>query len=171
MFSINAKNISITRLLFLAGCSSMPEQQIEEAWWLNKTFKAAPLVEDSPFQDNERQWTHVSVFNDAFLEKNLTESQYQYVEESSLVPSLKSDLNHDGKDETLVVGVYKSKNNEGRFLSVLNNNGDVERTFALKGKTGFSGLLQNGDLVRWYTCMACDNYGVIRWNGSSFVME
>ena len=73
--------------------------------------------------------------------------------------------------EEVFVGTYETRSGDrGRFLAV-SSAGRLVRHFAHAGSAGFSALLPMQDGVRWYKCLECGEYELLRWSSGAYVLE
>lgn len=105
------------------------------------------------------------------LARHVLPGQLAVYRSSGLAFVVSRDLDHDGTDEEVFVGTYETRSGDrGRFLAV-SSAGRLVRHFAHAGSAGFSALLPMQDGVRWYKCLECGEYELLRWSSGAYVLE
>jgi hypothetical protein len=142
------------------------------AWWLDIRFETNPSsVLGVPAGRFDPTWHSARALSLADLEGQLPPDEVQNFSTSAFAFEMAADLNGNGADERIVAGVYAgSDGSSGRLLAVVENGTPLEH-FSAAGEPGFSALLDSDGEVRWYQCMECGDYYVLRWTGSSYVLE
>ncbi len=162
--------------IFLSACadsgSSVNQHGPQESWWLSKEFTALENeILGIPLAEINKDWKSVSILNKEFLKKHLNTKEYSFIQDSSLVFSLEVDLDGNVQLERILVGIYKSYTGEvGRFIAIKQGRRIIEY-FSHMGFSGYSSLHLEGNKVKWYKCMACNDYDLIHKVDSGYVLE
>lgn len=169
-------------LLFAAGCAAPTKQQRAEreakdeqaqmAWWLKKEFTpTSEQVKGVAVAEFNADWQAAEALTPGYLKRHLKQREYADVKRSQQIFELITSIDGDALQESFVVGVYQQLDGEqGRFLAIMKD-GAVEKVFEYPGERGFSALVKEGDSVRWFKCMACDDFDSIRWSGQEYILE
>lgn len=142
------------------------------AWWYD--FEQVPQgreVRGIPIGEFEVGWTAATVLRDEVLAHRVSRAGLALYLDSGLSFVAEQDLDLDGVDEKMFVGTFEdSDGTRGRFLAV-SREGRLVRHFEHAGSAGFSALLPVEDGVRWYKCLECGEYELLRWTGESYVLD
>lgn len=165
----------LTAALLSAGCA-FPADQVEEApvaaWWYAIEFDPVSAdINGVPVDKVNPAWTRASTLTAEALGLHVSEEGLVQYETSGLAFELRADLDKDGTNEEVFVGVFETGTGAvGRFLAVTEN-GVLVQHFEHPGSAGFSALVARPDEVRWYKCMECGEYESLSWSGRSYVLE
>lgn len=142
------------------------------AWWLKKEFPAkADKIKDIPIKAFNANWQAAQALTLRSMKSQLTPSELADIRRSETMFERSTSIDDDTALELFVVGVYRlASEGQGRFLAVIKE-GNVEKLFEYPGERGFSSLLQDGDAIRWFKCLACDDFDSIRWDGEDYTLE
>lgn len=140
------------------GTSSKNQRNSIEAWWLTVRFNANEnKINNKDIQLIDKNWIGARLLDKKTLVDKVTQNELEEFSSSNLRFQLNVDMNKDGIKENIYVGVYRTREGEGRFLIVEQNN-KVIKKFERGETAGFSALLTYDDEVRWYDCMQCGSY-------------
>lgn len=160
----------------LSGCSgsknNVSVQPPEEAWWVSKQFTALEdNIHETPLVDINKDWKLVSILSTKYLEAHLSEAQYTNIQNSPLSPSVEANLDGLPGMETLFVGVFESYSGAtGRFIAIKQDR-KIIKYFTHSGMAGYSSVYLDGDKLRWYKCMECNDFDVILWSQGKYVLQ
>lgn len=164
----------------LASCASSDASLLEVAkdggnpdvaWWYDLELEPrGGEVRGIPVGEFDPGWSAAAAFREEELAHHLPDGLAAY-RDSGLSFAVMQDLDRDGTDEEVFVGTYETGNGtRGRFLAV-SSAGRLVRHFEHSGSAGFSALLPVKAGVRWYKCLECGEYELLRWTGESYVLE
>lgn len=142
------------------------------AWWVDIAFSPDQVVVSGlPVSRFNSQWkTAKALTHKTLIGKISPEDQAQF-KASKFKFSARGDLNKDGRQDRVFVGIYRKKDGtEGRFLSIFQN-GSLVKTFERDGMPGFSALLLSDGELRWYFCLECGEYESLAWNNSGLFLQ
>jgi hypothetical protein len=161
----------------LAGCradqgSTSDAAQAQAKWWYDIQFTP---VSDSVFglaaDEIDARWQYASTLTLEDLTERITAKDVNAFRESEFSFQTAADLDQDGIDELILVGVYADQDGAtGRFLTILRE-GALAAKFAEGGGAGFTALMKIDGDVRWYKCMDCGEFETLRWTGEAYVLE
>lgn len=142
------------------------------AWWYDHEFTPLGVeVRGIPIREFDRGWRAVMALGEDGLANRISANRLADYQRSGVSFMVAQDLDLDGADEEVFVGTYETRDGtRGRFLAV-SSEGRLRQHFAQSGTAGFSALLPVGDSVRWYKCLECGEYELLRWTGESYVLE
>lgn len=147
-------------------------EQPAAAWWYE--FEQEPqgyVVKGIPIGEFDSGWAAAIVLRDDELAHRVSGAGLAVYLDSGLSFVAEQDLDLDGVDEKMFVGTFEdSDGTRGRFLAV-SREGRLVRHFEHAGSAGFSALLPVEDGVRWYKCLECGEYELLRWTGESYVLD
>lgn len=159
-------------LLLIMASSCYANKDVKYAWWVDlniepKVAKLNGLTADYL----DRNWDYASLVGYSDIKALVSESDYQQLLNSGFSFAKVIDLDGNEKAEAIRVGVYKTKDNKkGIFLAVFEE-GNLMDVLADGTAHGFSVLTSKGKEIRWYRCIECNDYSVLKWNGSGYVLE
>lgn len=170
--------LSAALAMALASCASRDLPEVESgaqpaaAWWYD--FELDPgdfQVHGIPVSEFDPNWTAATVLDDEKLGRRVPGGALETFQDSGLRLVVTEDLDLDGVGEEAFVGTYQlADGTRGRFLAV-SREGRLIRHFEQAGSAGFSALLPVGDGVRWYKCLECGEFELLRWSGGAYVLE
>lgn len=142
------------------------------AWWYEIAFEpTSSSVHGIDVGRFDPTWNRASALDARTLEGRISAEELARYLDSELSFALKDDLDDDGTSEDVFVGVFSTRDGErGRFVAITRN-GQLLQHFAQTGPAGFSALLEYEDGVRWYKCLECGEFELIRWSGRSFLLD
>lgn len=144
----------------------------EAAWWYNLEVEPrSGVVRGIPIGEFDPGWVAASILEEEELARHQVTDGIAVYRNSGLSFAVTRDLDRDGNGEEVFVGTYETRSGtRGRFLAV-SNEGRLLRHFVHPGSAGFSALLPVRDAVRWYKCLECGEYELLRWNGDAYALE
>lgn len=142
------------------------------AWWYEISFEpVSSSVHGIDVSRFDPTWDRASALDANALEGRISAEELARYLDSELSFALKGDLDDDGTPEDVFVGVFSSRGGErGRFVAITRN-GQLLQHFTQTGPAGFSALLEYEDGVRWYKCLECGEFDLIKWSGRSFLLD
>ena len=170
------KKITIVPLigifLSLIFSSCMAEKKPEQAWWLNLSITPNKTILNSiDIASYNKNWRSAVFLDDELIKTRVTNTQFTELKNSNFKLSLNNDLNNNKSNETIKVGVYlDNKNTKGIFVAVFEKT-KLIKVFTDSTNNGFSALIKDNKSVRWYKCMNCGEYELIRWNGNFYIIQ
>lgn len=131
------------------------------AWWVGAQFTPSEqAIEGIPIRDIDRSWQAASQLRESALPKE-ARVPGDTMKDYNATFEMDGDLNHDGKPDKLLVGVYRTTSGKtGEFLLILARNAKGEwrkaKLFKAEGKPGFTALMRIDDRLLWAFCFECD---------------
>ena len=170
--SIASARRAIGLLACLASVTLCQAQEPDVAWWYEIQF---PPDKESVGRISASQlnadWRRVKGLSLQLLGDRVSSAAVREFEQSALRFQIDQDLDGDGTPERAFVGTFAhSDGSTGRFLTILRDE-QVVATFSETGPPGFSALLIENDLLRWYKCMQCGEYDSIQARSGTFYLE
>lgn len=169
---------SVLLVSAMASCASGASLEVEHgsqpavAWWYD--FELEPRdgnVRGIPVDELDPDWIAASILDEGVLAQSVSRESLATYQSSGLRFAVTGDLDSDGIAEDAFVGTFEARDgSRGRFLAVAHE-GRLVRHFLQAGDAGFSALLPVDGGVRWYTCLQCGEYELLRWSGGSYVLE
>lgn len=144
----------------------------DAAWWYDLQVEPrSGEVRGIPIGEFDTDWAAATTLEDGELTRAGAAGGVADLRNSGLAFVAAQDLDRDGIAEEVFVGTYETRDgSRGRFLAV-SSGGRVLRHFVHPGSAGFSALLPVGDGVRWYKCLECGEFELLRWSGGAYVLE
>jgi len=144
----------------------------EAAWWYtlaveprNTHVRTIAVVEFNP------EWVAATILGEAEVRRLVSPDAFAAYRDSDLTFAVTRDLDLDGTAEDIFVGTFGIRSGtRGRFLAVARD-GRLVQHFEQPGSAGFSALLAVDEGVRWYKCLECGDYDLLRWTGGTYVLE
>jgi len=146
--------------------------QIQESWWLTVKLDAKHTeLNGLPVNTYNKNWRFANFIGNSNLIEKIDKNRYQNFIKSSFEFKKEYDINNNGINETIQVGIYKDRNdNEGIFLAIFEKD-NLIKAFTDSSHKNFSVLLINDKQLLWYRCMECGNYEKLLWTGKTYVLE
>ncbi|MCE7033187.1 hypothetical protein LY625_11265 [Lysobacter sp. GX 14042] len=142
------------------------------AWWYD--LELDPVdgeVRGIPVGEFDPGWAAASGLGEEELALHVAPAGLAALRDAGLYFVTSQDLDLDGVVEDVFVGTYEAQDGgRGRFLAI-SRGGRLLRHFVQSGSAGFSALLPVQGGVRWYKCLECGEYELLRWTGGSYVLE
>ena len=144
----------------------------EAAWWYDLEVEPqSDEVRGIPIREFDTDWAAATTLGDGELTQAGPPGGIADLRNSGLAFVAVQDLDRDGIAEEIFVGTYETRaGSRGRFLAV-SSGGRLLRHFEHPGSAGFSALLPVGDELRWYKCLECGEFELLRWSGGAYVLE
>lgn len=164
-------------ILLSVSCRPGNEPKAEQdaptaAWWYSMNFEpTSATIHGIDVRAIDKGWRRATALDTRLLEGRISQNDVQQFRASPLSFSLLADLDGDGASEEFFVGVFENEEGgKGRFV-VVARDGRAVQLFEEGGTTGFSALLRDEDLIRWYKCMECGEFESIKWSDGAYVLE
>jgi hypothetical protein len=160
---------SIFKALFIItlSCSSFAGDLPNQAWFLKIRFTPKDtLLEGINIHEIDSTFIKASLLDDSLINKK--DSGYFWPSENYKF-TIDRDVNRDGNNEKIMVGVYKDKyGSSGRFILVLSKTADNNYKKAdlvkMEGTASFHVLfIKDNYFVCWSDCMGCDYYCYLKY--------
>ncbi|MDH5484553.1 MAG: hypothetical protein OEY43_04880 [Gammaproteobacteria bacterium] len=161
---------SLFLLTVSVGCSAGAKAQLP--WWQTIKLEPAVMVLDNlePYDFNS-DWVYASFISHSDIKAQIGEADYQAFIEAPFSFGKVIDLNGNGEDEAVRVGVYRDKDQgKGIFLAIFEE-GRLVHVIDKSSSQDFSVLQLKNNEVRWYRCTTCSEYRKLVWDGSSYILE
>lgn len=144
----------------------------DAAWWYDLEVEPrSSEVRGIPIGEFGTDWAAATTLEDDELTRAGAAGGVADLRNPGLAFVAAQDLDGDGTAEEVFVGTYETRGgSRGRFLAV-SSGGRLLRHFEHPGSAGFSALLPVGDGVRWYKCLECGEFELLRWSGGAYVLE
>lgn len=168
--------MSVAMVLLISGCTLSNAETTTvlptSSWWLENEYTAnVKKVGNLDVSTINKDWQSLAVFDFDFFENKLNRVDYRFLKNSQLSFTVSADIDNNSIKEKFVVGTYTTQQKEsGRFVLILRDD-KVLNYFTHPGFSGFSGLYQQDNEIRWYKCLECSDYDTIKWTGSHYVLE
>lgn len=161
----------------IAAQRPAPTAQIptpRRAWYLSARFAATDSqIAGVRLSAIDTSWAAASVLTHEILPPEAATNRYDPIR-SSAPFSRVGDFDGDGVQDKAVVGVYRTHDGEaGRFLAIFSDvSGDPHLTglFTFAGPV-FSHVSGTAEGLRWASCMSCDSWLDITWNGEKYTAK
>ena len=164
--------LGISVFAALSHASNTLEPSIN-AWWLDITFKPTQrTIHGIPLEKFNQEWAYAERLSSIDLSRQISTEDIKEFKSSRFSFEKRVDLNRNGKQEQLIVGVYQLQNGvQGRFVAIFEQN-KLLKTLTEEGAAGFSALLIDKGKVYWSFCMQCGGHHSRRvmWNGDDYVL-
>ena len=166
------KHLASTVLLMISSTGCFASGNVSEAWWLNAKIKPVTMMLNGLAPEQlDPDWVYASFLSYSDIKALTDEAGYQKFLNSRFSFAKVIDLNGNGIDEAVRVGVYTdNKQQEGVFLVIFEDDTPV-KVMADSNSQGFSALLLDNGELQWYRCLECKNYERLVWAGSSYSLE
>lgn len=149
-----------TGLILLASVSNcFANNEVKNTWWsdLNIEPKQEKLNGLTPAYFS-KSWVYATFVSFSDIKALVSESDYQQLLNSRYSFAKVIDLDGNGKDEAIRVGVYKTKDNKkGIFIAIFEEE-NLIKVITDNTAHDFSALLTKDGDIRWYHCMECDDF-------------
>jgi hypothetical protein len=159
-----------TTVATLDTAASVPSSS--QAWWLWARFTpAGDAIEGIPVAQIDPDWIRASMLGRQALPPEAL-SQPGLLPDSTINFVQDGDFNDDDVADRAIVGVYETRTGtRGSFLLILTRSGGQwQRSFLHKSesKPGFLVLQNDTAGITVWSCMECDSYAQLRWNGKAY---
>ena len=142
------------------------------SWWLDIEFTPTKRVLNGvPLKRFNKGWMYGELLSSIDLSQKILPEEVKEFNSSRFSFEKRVDINRNGKQERIVVGVYQRHNGvQGRFVAIFEQN-KLLKTITEDGAAGFSALLIDKGQVHWYFCMQCgDGYKLI-WSDNDYYIN
>lgn len=159
-------------LIIISSTSCFAENPVKESWWLTIQVEADQVkLNGIPVKHFNDDWNFARFIDNAIIENKITEEEYRNFKDSPFSFKKNNDLNKNGIDESISVGVFVAENDKsGVFLAIFEND-RLLKVLTDSTHNNFTALLiHDGDLL-WYRCMECGSYERVVWTGTSYFLE
>lgn len=142
------------------------------AWWLDIEFKPTKRVLNGvPLERFNKDWMYGEILSSIDLSQKISPEEVKEFNSSRFSFEKRVDINRNGKQERIVVGVYQRHNGEqGRFVAIFESN-KLLKTISEDGTAGFSALLVDKGQIYWYFCMQCGESHKLIWNNNDYFID
>lgn len=163
---------SIIALIFITMSSCMADKNPQQAWWLDLSVTPDKTeLNDLNVRIFDKSWRYAIFLDETTLKKHINNKQLSELTTSNFILTSSIDLNRNKKKETLKVGVYEKDNGTGGIFLAIFEDSKLLKVFSDSSNKGFSAIIQSENNIRWYKCMNCGEYEIIRWNGRAYTIE
>ena len=154
----------------LDTAASVPSSS--QAWWLWARFTpVGDAIEGIPVAQLDPEWSRASMLGRQALPPEAL-SQPGLLPDSTINFVQDGDFNDDDVADRAIVGVYETRTGtRGSFLLILTRSrGQWQRSFLHKSesKPGFLVLQHDTAGITVWSCMECDSYAQLRWDGKAY---
>ena len=150
----------------------MADKKPQQAWWLDLSVTADKTeLNNLNVRLFDKSWRYAVFLDETTLKKHITNRQLSELTRSNFKLTSSIDLNKNMTKEIIKVGVYEKDNGTGGIFLAIFEDSKLLKVFSDSSNKGFSAILQNGNNIRWYKCMNCGEYELIRWNSRAYVIE
>lgn len=155
-----------------ASTTGITEQNESAAWWLSEEFFAQDKeINGTDISQIDPDWKYATVLSHAFLDIHLSKDTTQDIRLSNLKFELTEKLDGAPQKATFIVGLYKMKSGHtGRFIAIFTGTTFIQK-FTHSGFSGYSSLYYDGDHIRWYKCIECNDFDELRWSESGYSLQ
>lgn len=143
-----------------------------EAWWMTVDLMPEDMTLNglTPEELNS-SWAYASFLSFKDIKSAVTEEDYMAFINTSLSFAKVMDLDRNGKDDAVRVGVYRDQEaNKGIFIAIFEED-QLVQVLAEKTGQGFSALMVRQGELFWVKCIECNQYEKLLWNGTAYVLE
>lgn len=145
----------------------------QNAWWLDITFKPTQLsLNGVPLARFDKEWAYAELLTPTTLSQQISQKDLQKFKATRFSFQKRVDLNRNGTQEQIVVGIYQRENGvQGRFVSIFEQK-KLLKTFTQDDKAGFSALLLDKGQLYWSFCMECGGHHSrkILWKNGDYLL-
>ena len=107
-------------LIIISSTSCSAENPVKESWWLAIQVEADQVkLNGIPVKHFNDDWNFARFIDNAIIENKITEEEYRNFKDSPFSFKKNIDLNKNGIDESISVGVFVVENDKsGVFLTI-----------------------------------------------------
>jgi len=161
-------------MLALVACSATMRKtgKFNYAWYIGMEFEpdSSYFFEGLPVGEVDHELKYVRVLSAADVPATVPD--HERPGNNGHFFLLVRDVDKDGIEEDIYVGVYEDKSGERGMFILISKKGKVEYFRKHPGPAGFSVLCPGrNNSVLWAYCINCDAFDTITWNGNSFDIE
>jgi hypothetical protein len=164
------KAIFIILLPFFTFAKDLPYQ----AWFLKIRFTPKDtIIEGINIHEIDSTFIKASILDDSLTNKN--DPEYNWPSNNYKF-TIEKDINGDGNNEKVMVGVYKDKNDSlGQFVLILSkmakNKYKIANFVKMQGEAKFHVLFNKNNDVCWADCMECGFFCTIKYSKKKYYWD